>query len=347
MFKPLLPLVLCLAAQSASAGEFRALSLPGSQLVAMSADGRSAAGGVIGGGSGGFRWHEGEPARLLEHAVSVRAISASGRYVAGSSLDAQQREVATWWDADGNSHALGGLPGTDASAGLLSAAYGVTDQPQVVGVGANGADTVAFSWTAEHGLQALDADGASSAAIGISDDGRHIFGWSAPSNATRRGVVWSDGRACCHSSTRAHSEEFVGGNRAGTILLGVAGDDAHAQTPYRWSAEARGASAITATAAVKFTASSDDGDLLAGAAGSGGQRVAVVWTPTDGVVRLQDFLAARAIAIPTDWVLLAATAVSNDGRRLGGFGLRDGRFDSFIVDLSSPADAASRLPTAP
>jgi len=127
MFRILPPLLCLLATSLAAAGEFRALSLPGSQLGALSADGRAAAGGVIGAASGGFRWQEGEAPRLLERAVSVRAMSASGRHVAGSSLDAQLREVATWWDVDGTVHPLGGLASrsgtvaTGVSAGLASA----------------------------------------------------------------------------------------------------------------------------------------------------------------------------------------------------------------------------------
>jgi hypothetical protein len=87
--------------------------------------------------------------------------------------------------------------------------------------------------------------------------------------------------------------------------------------------------------------------MLAGVAGSGAQRVAMVWTSTRGVERLQDFLAARAITVPAGWSLLAATALSADGRRLGGFGLTDGRFDSFIVDVAAVAVGASTSsPTA-
>ena len=53
-------LVLIAATPSFGAG-FVALSLPGSQLVALSADGRAAAGGLVGGASGGFHWREGAP----------------------------------------------------------------------------------------------------------------------------------------------------------------------------------------------------------------------------------------------------------------------------------------------
>jgi uncharacterized membrane protein len=347
MHKPLLPLLLSLFALPAFAGGFEALSLPGSQLAALSADGRSAVGGLIGSVSGGFRWHEGKPIEFLAAAVSVRAISASGRHATGSSLDEQQREVATWWDAAGVAHALGGLTGADASAGVLSVGYGITDEPQVVGTSASGADSVAFRWSAAQGMRRLAADGAGSAAIGISDDGHRIYGWSTHEDGPRRGTVWIDGHACCMAGIERGGDELVGANREATILLGIAGDDAHAQTPYRRDSDTRRMPIETTLAApLKFGASSDDGNLLVGTAGNGGQRVAVVWTQAGGVERLQDFLAAHAIDVPSGWTsLLAATAVSADGRRIGGFGLRDGRFDSFIADVSS-TDLASRPPTA-
>lgn len=343
MFRILPPLLCLLAASSAAAGDFHAFALPGSQLAALSADGRTAAGGVIGGASGGFRWREGEAPRLLDRAVSVRAISASGRYVAGSSLDAQQREVATWWDADGSAHALGGLPGAEAVAGVLSAAWGIDDEPQLVGVGASATGTVAVRWIAASGWQVLDV--APSAAIGISDDGRRVYGWSGHAGATRHGVLWTDARACCTTAAaRLHDDELVGANRAATILLGASGDDAQGLVAYRWTPPATVVARLAT--ATRFGASSDDGGVLIGVAGNGAQRVAMIRTRDGVVARLRDVLAARAIDVPPGWTLLAATAVSGDGERIGGFGLVDGRFDSFIVDLGAVAAPGSLPPTA-
>lgn len=329
--------VLLASAPSFGAG-FHALSVPGSQLVALSADGRVAAGGLVGGASGGFRWHEGAPVEVLSDAMSVRAISASGRYVAGSSLDAAQREVATYWDADGVPHLLGGLPNADARGGLLSVASGITDQPRVAGTTIDAArGSTAFLWTRDEGLSALASGGTSSGASGIGSDGRRVFGWSER-DATRSGVLWQRGHACC--TVDAPSGEITGANRSATLLLGIADGK-----PFRWMPDAGAAHApIAATdGATRFVAASDDGALLAGASGSGAQRIAVVWTGARGTERLDAFLAAAHVAVPQGWTLMAATAVSADGHRLGGFGLKDSRFDSFVIDLpSSKGDAAAR-----
>jgi uncharacterized membrane protein len=352
MHRRLIPAILLLGTLPAFGAGFQALSLPGSQLAALSADGCTAAGGVVDGASGGFRWHAGAPPRLLAGAVSARAISASGRYVAGSSLDAEQREIATWWDIDGIAHPLGGLPQADARAGVLSVGYGITDQPLVVGAATSaGHASRAFTWTADAGMHALATPDLASGAAGVSRDGRRIFGWSAQTDAARHGVLWNDEHLFrAITDAGASRDELIGANSTMTLLLGVACDDAGGESPYRWMADLQ-ASQVSAVPAfaprTRFSASSDDGRVLAGAAGSGGRRVAVIWTEGRGVERLQDFLAAYAIAVPRGWTLIATTAVSADGRHLGGFGLKDGRFDSFVIDVPPLQDDASRSTTAP
>jgi len=332
----------------ASGAGFHALSLPGSQLAALSADGRSAAGSLVGGASGGFVWHEGDAPTLLPGAMSVRAISPNGAYVAGSSLDASQHEVATWWDTDGTVHGLGGLPGADAQAGVLSVAYGITDQPHVVGTAVNAQrQDVAFAWTSNDGLRLLASPGTASGATGISSDGRRIYGWSERADATRRGVLWSQGRICCTVDTGAAPNELVGANRGATFLLGFDTDASFIWTPDAEPARVALADASSPTP-MRFTAGSDDGRVLAGTAGSGAQRIALIRTEASGVERLDTFLAEHGIAIPRGWTLIAATAVSADGSRIAGFGLDEGRFDSFVIDLPRGViDAAAPNHTAP
>jgi hypothetical protein len=336
----------------ASGAGFHALSLPGSQLAALSADGHSAAGSLVGGASGGFRWREGEAPVVLTGAMTVRAISPNGAYVAGSSLDARQHEVATWWGADGTAHALGGLPGADAQAGVLSVAYGVTDEPHVVGTAVNAQRAnVAFAWTSEDGLRLLASPGTASGATGISGDGRRIYGWSERADTTRRGVLWNQGRICCTVDTGAAPNELVGANRGATLLLGFAHAHGDAEEPFLWTPGAEPSrtalGAMPSSASMRFTAGSDDGRVLAGTVGSGAQRVALIRTEA-GVARLDAFLAERGIEVPRGWTLIAATAVSADGSRIAGFGLDEGRFDSFVIDLPrGVSDAAAPNHTAP
>lgn len=353
MRRYVMPVIFLLASMPAFGAGFRVLSLPGSQLGVLSADGRSAAGGLVGGTSGGFRWHEGETPEILAGAMSVRAISSSGRYVAGSSLDAGQREVATWWDADGLAHSLGGLPGADARAGVLSVAYGVTDQPRLVGTAINAKRiSTAFAWTVGDGMLALAPVGSASGAVGISSDGHRIFGWSERAGTTRHGALWNQGHLCCSVETGAIANEIVGANRGATLLLGFSRENSEVEVPFRWIPEVDSSRTPFAPASAsglpRFTASSDDGRMLVGASGTGAQRVAFIWTEGHGIQRLDAFLATQGIALPAGWTLIAATAVSADGNRLAGFGLKDGRFDSFVIDLPSSArGAAASTSTAP
>jgi len=332
---------------AADAAGFTALGMPGSQLLALSRDGRVGAGGLVGANTGGFRWSQSRGVQPLPGAMSVRAVSASGRYVAGSSIDAGQREVASYWNADGQLVRIGGLPGTAWQGGLVSIAFGISDEPRVVGV-ANSAEqrSTAFEWTSTHGMHALPfpAEAKSARAGGVSDDGRHVYGWVESSAGARRGVIWDDGAPkLLADAGSVAAGEILGGNRDLSVLLGV--DAQHgggADSAYRWRAD-DGVRTFESAAALPspplLFVSSDDGRLLAGSAGTGAGRVAVVWTQEAGLQSLDALLAARGVAVPPGWTLAAATGVSGDGRRIGGWGQHDGHFDSFVVDLPAPPSA--------
>jgi uncharacterized membrane protein len=329
------------AAMPGGAAEFVALGLPGAQLAALSADGCIAAGGISD-GEHGFRWTVGGDVQRLASAISVRALSASGRYAAGSSLDAERREVATYWDAAGQVHRLGGAPGVDAIS-VVSQAFGVTDAGQVVGSVGNAA--AAFAWTAAGGLRLLDAGGATAArAEGVGDDGAVIYGWSEGVDGRRRGLLWSAGTMRVLPGEDAREvREIAAASRSARVLLGMAADGRGGLSAYRWSAP-HGFVVPPPPAparSVRLLASSEDGRIVVGSAGQGDERRAIVWSEGDGVRFLDLWLAARGVAVPPGWRLGAATAVAADGRRIGGWGLRDGRFDSFVLDLRDGGPASA------
>lgn len=340
MLACLLPALLVLSPPASAAPAFIGLDVPGSQLGALSHDGRVATGSLAGGASGGFRWQAGK-VDLLREAVSARAISASGRYIAGSSLDAAQREVATWWDADGNPHRLPSMPG--ASGGVLGIATGITDEPRVVGMALTAEGrSAAFSWQPPHPAQLLPLDaGASARATGIGADGTCIHGWTGQAGAARRAAVWHDA-AGTRLPAIGTPGEALGANRDCTVLVSVHRGDGGNITAWRWN----GGHGIATLAggdrrAAQVAAGDDDGGVLAGSLGSGNQRVAAIWTARGGLQPLARLLDARNIAVPPGWTLTAATAVSGDGHRIGGWGQHDGHFDSFIVELPVAAGSAS------
>lgn len=140
-----------LASPPSSAAGFVALDLPGSQLTTIADDGRSAAGSLVGTRGGGFRWRQDHGARLLPDALSVRGLSPSGRYVAGSSLDRNAGEVATWWDAGDVAHPVdGATPSIGRTIDDAGELRGTAD--------AGDGRRIAFRWTADEGVRWLPAD---------------------------------------------------------------------------------------------------------------------------------------------------------------------------------------------
>lgn len=342
-------LAACLPAAVSAMG-FKPLGLPGSQLLSLSRDGRSGAGSLVGAESGGFRWSEETGAQLLAGAISVRALSASGRFVAGSSLDAGQREVASYWDASGQLVRLGGLPDTAGQGGLVSMALGISDEPRIVGTANNPEQhPLAFEWTTEQGMRVLPLPAGSTAAraSGISSDGQRIYGWIQSAEGVRNGMLWQQGSATSaeRPDDGASLGEVLGGNRDLSVMLGVDGDrDNGIGRPYRWQSGAPPQPLERATdlpSPQRLFVGSDDGRLLAGSAGTGAERLAIVWSTDSGFQLLQAWLADQGVSVPAGWTLTAVTGVSGDGRRLGGWGQYRGRFDSFVVDVPQAAGEAA------
>lgn len=337
MYKFLFALLVAALPMRNGRAEFIALGLPGSQLAALSADGCTAVGNVSGDGAAGFRWSVGAEVKRLEAAISVRALSASGRYAAGSSLDAERREVASYWDADGRLHRLGGAPGVDAIS-VVSQAFGITDQPRVVG--SVGSAASAFMWSPEVGLRVLAAPNADAAARaqGVSDDGATIYGWSEAKNGQRHGAIWSQGKPrLLLDRSGASVREIVAANRSADVLIGAL-DEHHDHAAYHWTADGGVQPVLPAQGDAQplhLFASSADGRVLVGSAGEGNARRAMLWTADAGLQPLDRWLSDRGVAVPRDWHLSAVTAITGDGQRMAGWGMRDGRFDSFVLDVSA------------
>lgn len=344
MRRLVLVLASILLSPHATAAAFVSLDLPGSQVVAVSSDGCVVAGSLLGAGSGGFRWSAAQGTRRLDGAVAVQGVSPSGDYVAGSVLDDMQREVASYWDAEGTVHALAPMPDIE-TIGVVSQAHAVTDEPRIVGSARRPLrGSVAFEWTRAGGMRALPSlrGEASSRAVGISHDGHRIVGWERAAGVTR-GLVWDGGRAAPLDASlgQAVPGEVLGSNRSGDVLVGVLNPSRlDPGAPYRWR-EAGGMQVLPqpAEAALRFYASSDDGRVLVGGSGHGDRREPWLWLEASGAVALQSLLQQHGIAIPQHWTPMMLTAVSGDGQRLAGWGKHDGALDSFVIDLASDAGA--------
>lgn len=328
---------------AAARAAFVPLDLPGSQLIALSRDGCVAAGSLLGGDAGGFRWSAHGGVERLRSAATVRGLSASGRYVAGSLLDEHDRQVAAYWDASGRPHRLGTLAGS-VSIGQVSEAFGITDEPRIVGSVRRAAEGhMAFVWSAAGGMRELPTpDGGSARALGIGDAGR-VYGWMQTTDGLH-GVAWYGARSyLLRGASGEPVGEVLGADRRGEVLLGISerGDGGH--SVYRWSDDggARFLPVAHASMPLHLFASSDDGRILVGGAGTGDRREAVLWIEGRSVVTLVQWLAERAIELPSHWRPSVLTAISGDGQRLAGWGTVDGRLDSFVIGLESSGAAKS------
>jgi uncharacterized membrane protein len=341
--KPTLFRLLSLAALSSAAAHavtFSPLDLPGSQLAALSADGCVAAGGVSGDKPAGFRWSAARGVEPLEAAITVSALSPRGDHAAGSTFDSMQREVASYWDAAGKAHRLEAMPGL-ATIGVISQAHAITDGPHIVGSARrNGGARIAFEWTPVGGMRVLAERGHGEArAIAISIDGHLVAGWQSEGEGIGERVQplrWRDGRLL--PTSEAERGTILGASRDAALLLGWSGEQTgvaiHRETKIR---------RLSTPTSLRPRAGSDDGKLLVGDSGNGDERTAWIWSEAEGFAPLRDWLARHGSPLPPDWHPLALTAVSADGKRLGGWGRRDDdRLDSFVVDLGGSACADTR-----
>lgn len=346
----LLLAALAAASPAALAATFISIDLPGSLLSALSENGCVAAGGVLGGKPAGFRWTAASGVEPLKNAIAVHGLSSSGAFVAGSTLDGMQREVAGYWDAAGALHPIAAMPGLE-TVGSISQAHAISDEPRIVGSARRpGGTRIAYEWTAADGMHALPfaGRGREFRAIAISDDGHRIAGWGRNGDQLQP-LGWSDGRPLPMTTAGdTGTGEILGGSRDAEALVGWLGDsNAGAAAVYLESGIQRLAAPATV---VRLQASSNDGKVLVGDSGAGEDRTPWVWLEREGFVTLADLLARRHARIPRDWRPLALTAVSADGRRLGGWGKHGSdRLDSFIVDLDGDdtgCGASARRPLA-
>lgn len=335
-----------------TAGSFTSVAMPGSQLVSLSEHGRIATGSFQG-ADASFRWTRDGGGRLIDGYGGMQGMNSWGQPLAGQARDANQNWVA----AIAYSNAqffdpilVGALPGAQALDGMASAGYDAADDGTVVGLSYNAdGNAVAFRWNAATGiaeLPRLDAD-SYARANAISRDGHVVIGWNDTEVGYRRAVKWVDGVVSELLDTQnLQVGEALGVNRDGSVIVGT-GAGADGKEAWRWTA-ATGLQPIGIISSGSFFdrayafGVSDDGNLVGGASGFGFQREAVVWTPATGMIKLTDFLAARGIAVPQGWLLNSVTAVSGDGRVLGGWGLDpENALNSFVIELDAvPAQDA-------
>ncbi len=275
------------------------------------AEGISADGSVIvgtGQGAAGreaFRWTDGggmvglgrQPGAAESHAYDV---SADGSVVVGGS-----QQAFRWTQADGMV-GLGNLPG--GGGGSLGAAFGVSADGSVV-VGGDGSPPEAFRWTSATGMIGLGAlNPYSSEAEAVSADGSVIVG------GLGQAFRWTtaDGMVGMDALPGSSFTWALGLSADGSTAVGVAGFPGGGQRAALWNAQGE----IVDLSGIVASDVSGDGSIVVGS-GPGG---ATIWDAKHSLFVLQDLLRDLYDLDLPGWRLYWATAISDDGHTIAGWG---------------------------
>ena len=324
--------------------------LPGyasSQPTAVSADGTVVVGlaTTAAGSRQGFRWNVQQGMVGLGFlpggfSSMATAVSANGTVIVGVG-DATGSEPSTpsaafRWTPDAGVRRVESLPGSSlCSAGGVSG-----DGATVVGTCLQ-VNNTAYRWTAATGAIALTRFGGGSnqqsSAAAISLDAALVVGaghpvltgavtWAADGSSTVLGLLPGDAEATATAVSRD-----------GSTVVGASKSATGTQRAFRWSRQtglvALG-SDVAGLTGTYAAAVSGDGRLIAGWGPTATGDVALVWDGEHGVRLLEAALLADYQTQVPGWKLARATAVSDDGRTIAGYGSNpQGATEAWIVRL--------------
>jgi probable HAF family extracellular repeat protein len=279
---------------------------------------------------------------------SAQAVSLDGKTIIGRALDARGRENAAIWAGGGNWRVLGSFtPDAEACDGLLSGAFGASDDGRVVvGLGWNGCRYAhAFRWEASTGMIDLGSTTArSSRANNVSGDGRVVVGWQEDATGFRQGAKWVNGQQEVIRGPAGMVGEAFAANRDGSLIVGAHCEPANTVTRSAWTwTAATGVRCFPITRPPSLPNlpyntfmldTSNDGRVIGGAFSFGLDSEALIWLDGQGFF-LTEYL--RANGYPDAfrrWVNSGfVTGVSPDGRTIVGYGAGPANFQGYIVIL--------------
>ena len=324
-----------------ASGTFIPLQTAGVQVTKLSSNGAYAAGSTFAGT--GFRW---TAASGLEESLPELNVSL-GVNNAGTIAGAVPENGGS---ANGGRDlgaflAIGGTPSPLTSPlQTNSNGYDIADDGTVVGLSFGDnfvGPAVAFVWTEAEGMTALPVnrpDNYSRANV-ISADGHTIAGWNDQDDGFRTAVVWQDrvpldivdrdGIAVGEADGISSSGRFV----VGSFYTDIDGNSGS----WLWDAST-GAMQLIPTMTFAFGVTAD-GNTIVGNTGffDDPPRAALIWRKTFGTVMLADYLAEQGITVPDGWDLSGGlTAISADGRTLGGWGFGPLGTQSYIIHIDRP-----------
>lgn len=254
-------------------------------------------------------------------------VSCDGASIVGSAINqVTGKEEAAIWLGGTDWQLLGGIG--DPCDAFLSSGWNVSDTGMLVGLGWLGCDAHAISWDQGNGMVDLGtAHADSSRADDISCDGSVIVGWSEGPTGWWEATRWIGGVPQLLDPVLQPGEANAT-NSDGSIIVGShypGGPQGYDSEAWYWT-EATGVVSIGRGVTTNPSHScwafdvSDDGGVIVGACGFGGDRIPFIWTPHTGMVRLTVHLVAAGITGWESWDLSTPTAVSADGTVIAGWG---------------------------
>jgi probable HAF family extracellular repeat protein len=246
------------------------------------------------------------------------------------------------WTADDGMVGLGDFP--DASCGFCQrAANGVSaDGSVVVGFASGLFNFEAFRWTAATGMVRLGTipDAAQSLAEAVSADGTVVVG-----RTNTEGFRWSAadgmvGLGDLGGTLPFAVSEAYGISADGNVIVGGARDGADQDQAFRWTS-AGGMEGIGLLPGETLNAAGDasaDGSVIVGIARGffTDRDTAFVWTRDAGLRSLKQVLQDDYQLDLSGWTLVAATAVSDDGQTVAGYGVGPSGFQEAWVATLGP-----------
>jgi RNA polymerase sigma factor (sigma-70 family) len=276
---------------------------------------------------------------------SANAVSADGSIIVGRSSSSSGPQAFRWMQRTGMA-GLGELPG-----GIFSSvAYGISATGElIVGESASArSDREAFRCTEDgmSGLGALLLERFNSHAMAASADGSVVIGTSARPGGHFEAFRWTQ------AGGMVGLGDFPGGV-TNSNAYGISADarfvvgygcpgtfNPYTHEAFRWTEESKlehlgFAAGLRNSAAYAVSA---DGNVIVGDNKSERPAVALIWTPQNGMRRLQEVLTNEYKIDLIGWQLTSARGVSHDGKTIVGSGVNPaGQTEGWIVSLKTVA----------
>jgi len=239
------------------------------------------------------------------------AVSGDGSVVVGGSSSGSSSEAYRWTSA-GGMIGLGYLPGAIQSAAADVSADGsiVVGSSQFPEPDINPVFVEPFRWSAGTGMVGIgQLSGANvSSASGVSADGSVVVGQSAFFDFSAGGLEWN--------------RAFRWSEATGMLDLGALPGDVYS---------AASATSADGSVIVGFSSSSSSGNA---------QRRAFIWDTAHGMRSLSDVLVDEYGLDLTGWTLDSATAITQDGSSIVGYGVNpSGQREAWMATIPEPGTA--------